>query len=65
MRVPIQLNKNSTLKREPEYTHMGTVSILAGVDLQTGLVTGTVFERHRSKSASQHLSKRLRRIREK
>ena len=68
--IPIQINENSTIKRDPEYKRMGTVSILAGVDLQTGTVIGCAFganacafgargnvcERHRSKSASQHLS---------
>jgi hypothetical protein len=36
--IPIQINKNSTIKRDPEYIRMGTVSILAGVDLQNGTV---------------------------
>lgn len=55
--IPIQLNKNSTIKRDPEYKRMGTVSILAGVDLQTGIVIGNVCERHRSKEFVELLEK--------
>ena len=55
--IPIQINENSTIKRDPEYKRMGTVSILAGVDLQTGTVIGNVCERHRSKEFVELLEK--------
>ena len=55
--IPIQINKNSTIKRDPEYKRLGTVSILAGVDLQTGTVIGNVCERHRSKEFIELLEK--------
>ena len=44
--IPIQLNKNSTIKRDPEYKRMGTVSILAGVDLQTDFVRTKFSQNH-------------------
>lgn len=41
--------KNSRLMREHQYKRLGTVSILAGLDLHTGHVTAQVHDRHRSK----------------
>lgn len=42
-------------KRDREYKRHGTLSLLAGIDLQTGRVYGNVFERHRSKEFVQFL----------
>ena len=40
--------KYQTLKRDHEYKRLGTVSLLAGIDLHTGIVIPLVRERHRS-----------------
>jgi transposase len=40
--------KFQTLKRDHEYKRLGTVSLLAGIDLHTGIVIPLVRERHRS-----------------
>jgi len=40
--------KYQTLKRDHEYKRLGTVSLLAGIDLHTGMVIPIVRERHRS-----------------
>jgi transposase len=40
--------KYQTLKRDHEYKRLGTVSLLAGIDLHTGIVIPIVRERHRS-----------------
>jgi len=40
--------KYQTLKRDHEYKRLGTVSLLAGIDLHTGVVIPLVRERHRS-----------------
>lgn len=41
--------KNSRIMRDYEYKRMGTVSILASLDLNTGHIIGQVHDRHRSK----------------
>jgi len=40
--------KHQTIKRDHEYKRLGTVSLLAGIDLHTGMVIPIVRERHRS-----------------
>jgi transposase len=39
----------STIGRDHEYKRLGTLSLLAGIDLHTGLITPLVCDRHRSK----------------
>ncbi len=41
--------QHSTVARDHEYKRLGTASILAGLDLQTGHVTARVERRHRSR----------------
>lgn len=43
------LGKNSRIMRDYEYKRLGTVSILAALDLNTGHVIGQVHDRHRSR----------------
>jgi transposase len=50
-------NKHSTIARDHEYKRLGTVSLLAGIDLHTGIVTPLVEERHRSREFTQFLDK--------
>jgi transposase len=50
-------NKYSTIARDHEYKRHGTVSLLAGIDLHTGIVTPLVEERHRSREFIQFLEK--------
>lgn len=38
----------NTILRDPEYVRMGTVALLAGVNLATGEVYGETYDRHRS-----------------
>ena len=40
--------KYATLSRDYEYKRHGTLSLLAGIDLLTGVITATVEDRHRS-----------------
>lgn len=40
---------HSSISRDYEYKRMGTVSLLAGIDLLTGYIHGKVEDRHRSK----------------
>ncbi|MFH0813637.1 MAG: IS630 family transposase [Pseudomonadota bacterium] len=42
-------NKNSRIMRDHEYKRLGTLSILASLDLHTGHVIAQVHERHRSR----------------
>jgi len=48
-------NKHSTLKRDHEYKRLGTVSLLAGIDLHTGKIIPLVRDRHRSKEFIEFL----------
>lgn len=41
--------KNSRIMRDYEYQRLGTISILAALDLNTGHVIGQVHDRHRSR----------------
>jgi transposase len=49
--------KHKTLKRDHEYKRMGTVSLLAAIDLHTGIVIPLVKERHRSSEFIEFLTK--------
>jgi len=40
---------HATFARDDEYKHLGTVSLLAGIDLVTGQVHALVKNRHRSR----------------
>ena len=42
-------SKHSSVGRDYEYKRLGTVSILAALDLHTGHVTAQVHDRHRSR----------------
>jgi len=48
--------KHSTLSRDYEYKRLGTVSLLAGIDLHTGNVIPLVRDRHRSKEFIEFLA---------
>lgn len=41
--------KDSTISRDHEYKRLGTLSLLASIDLHTGEITPLVCQRHRSK----------------
>lgn len=49
--------KYPTLARDYEYKRHGTLSLLAGIDLLTGVITATVEERHRSAEFISFLKK--------
>lgn len=46
-RMPVS-GKYATLSRDYEYVRHGTISLLAGIDLLTGIVHYRIFDRHRS-----------------
>ena len=46
-RMPLS-GKYATLSRDCEYVRHGTISLLAGIDLLTGIVHYRIFDRHRS-----------------
>ncbi len=46
--LPPVPGKHATVQRDHEYVRHGTLSLLAGIDLMTGRVIGSVEERHRS-----------------
>jgi transposase len=48
-------NRHSTLQRDHEYKRLGTVSLLAGIDLHTGIIIPVVREQHRSKEFIEFL----------
>ena len=47
--------QHKTIKRDYEYKRLGTLSLLAGIDLHTGKVTPLVRDRHRSKEFIEFL----------
>ena len=47
--LPPVLGRHATHNRDYEYVRHGTLSLMAGMDLLTGEVIGSVVERHRSK----------------
>ncbi len=49
--------KHSTISRDYEYKRLGTLSLLAGIDLVTGEITATVEDRHRSQEFITFLKK--------
>ena len=50
------VKEHPTLQRDHEYKRLGTVSLLAGIDLHTGLVIPLVREQHRSKEFIEFLN---------
>lgn len=50
-------NQYSTRGRDYEYKRLGTVSLLAGIDLHTGRVISLVKDRHRSREFTEFLDK--------
>jgi len=48
--------KHQTVKRDHEYKRLGTVSLLAAIDLHTGRVISLVRERHRSSEFIEFLT---------
>lgn len=55
--LPPVPGEHSTIGRDPEYKRHGTLSLLAGIDLVTGEVIGSVEERHRSREFVSFLQK--------
>ena len=53
--LPPDPQKNSRTMRDYEYKRLGTLSILAALDLHTGHVIGQVHDRHRSREFIQLL----------
>lgn len=49
--------KYSTISRDYEYKRLGTLSLLASIDLHTGIITPLVCERHRSREFVMFLKK--------
>lgn len=49
-------DKHSTIKRDHEYKRLGTVSLLAAIDLHTGNIIPLVREQHRSKEFIEFLT---------
>lgn len=43
------VDKNSTVRRDYEYKRLGTLSLLAAMDLHSGHIIGQVHDRHRSR----------------
>lgn len=54
--LPPVPGKYPTMARDSEYRRHGTVSLLAGIDLLNGHVTGIVRDRHRSREFIEFLS---------
>lgn len=55
--LPPVPGEHKTIGRDPEYVRHGTLSLLAGIDLVTGEVIGSVEERHRSREFVDFLKK--------
>jgi transposase len=53
--LPPVPGKHPTIARDYEYKRLGTVSLLASVDLLNGQVHGQVQDRHRSREFIEHL----------
>jgi hypothetical protein len=51
------VNQYSSRGRDYEYKRLGTVSLLAGIDLHTGHVIPLVKDRHRSREFTEFLDK--------
>ncbi len=50
------VDKHQTVQRDHEYKRLGTVSLLAGIDLHTGHIIPLVREQHRSKEFIEFLN---------
>ena len=55
--LPPVAGRHATVQRDYEYVRYGTLSLLAGIDLLTGRVIGTVEDRHRSREFVSYLQK--------
>lgn len=55
--LPPTPGEHPTISRDSEYKRHGTLSLLAGIDLVTGEVIGSVEERHRSREFVDFLKK--------
>ncbi|WP_231877748.1 IS630 family transposase [Ferroacidibacillus organovorans] len=55
--LPPVPGKHATVQRDHEYVRYGTLSLLAGIDLMTGRVIGSVEDRHRSCEFVAYLKK--------
>lgn len=55
--LPPVPGEHATIRRDSEYKRHGTLSLLAGIDLVTGEVIGSVEERHRSREFINFLQK--------
>jgi transposase len=53
--LPPVPGKHPSIARDYEYKRLGTVSLMAGIDLMTGRVIGQVVDRHRSREFIQFL----------
>jgi len=53
--LPPVAGKYNTISRDHEYQRLGTISLLASIDLLTGQVHGQIYDRHRSKEFIEHL----------
>lgn len=50
------VGQHPTLKRDHEYKRLGTISLLAGIDLHTGKIIPLVRDRHRSREFIEFLT---------
>ncbi len=55
--LPPVVGRHATVQRDYEYVRYGTLSLLAGIDLLTGRVIGSVEDRHRSREFVSYLQK--------
>jgi transposase len=55
--LPPVAGEHKTISRDSEYVRHGTLSLLAGIDLVTGELIGSVEERHRSREFVHFLKK--------
>jgi len=53
--LPPEPGRHQTVARDHEYVRLGTLSLLAGIDLLTGVVHASVEERHRSREFIEFL----------
>jgi hypothetical protein len=53
--LPPEPSEHATFARDHEYKRLGTVSLLAGIDLLTGAVHALVKDRHRSREFIEFL----------